>query len=196
MKRRQLLQSAVAAGLFGPAALLAAPEKRLPATPRDYAGPYYPAGARNRTNDLIIGQPRSDVLDLQGNVLDELGAPRVGVLVDIWQADPEGRYKHPRDASPGKRWEEFLYWGEAVTDSDGRFRFRTYVPGEYAARPAEHIHYKVWSSRRLLLTSQIYFEELGGPQGLAQSDSAASLQTVSLHRVDDTGLQANVSIVV
>lgn len=196
MKRRQLLQSAIAAGVLWPAAFLAESEKRLARTPGDYTGPYYPVGARNRTNDLITGQPRSDVLDLQGIVLDELGAPRAGVLVDIWQADPEGRYKHPRDRSPGSRRDEFLYWGEAVTDADGHFRFRTYVPGAYAARPAEHIHYKVWSNRRLLLTSQIYFEELGGSQGLARSDFAASLQTVNLHRVDDTGFRAKASIVV
>ena len=196
MQRRQLLQSALATGLLWPTALLAAEQEQLARTPRDYAGPYYPVGARNRTNDLIIGQPRSDVLDLGGRVLDEFGAPRAGALVDIWQADPEGRYKHPRDRSPGDRWDDFLYWGEAVTDADGSFRFRTYVPGEYAARPAEHIHYKVWSNRRLLLTSQIYFEELGGPQGLARSPSAASLQTVNLRRVGDTSRQADVRIVI
>lgn len=196
MKRRQLIQTAVATGLLWPAALLPAPDGRLARTPGDYAGPFYPVGARNRTNDLITGPPRSDVLDLRGRVFDEFAAPRAGVLIDIWQADPEGRYKHPGDATPGERRQEFLYWGEAITDKDGRFRFRTYVPGEYAARPAEHIHYKVWAHRQLLLTSQIYFEELGGARGLARSDAAATLQTVNLHRVGEAKLQADVSIVV
>ena len=196
MKRRDVIQTAVAVGLLGPGAWLAAAEQRLTRTPRDFAGPFYPTGKRHRTNDLIVGTPRTDVLDLRGTLLDPLGTPIAGALIDIWQADPEGRYRHPRDTRRGERWDEFLYWGEATTGADGSFGFRTYVPGAYASRPAAHIHYKVWFQRQLLLTSQIYFEELGGPQGLAWSDAAATLQTTSLRRIDNTGFAAEVRIIV
>ena len=91
--------------------------------------------------------------------------------------------------------EEFLYWGEASTDADARFRFRTYVPGRYSQRPAQHIHYKVWRDRQELLTSQIYFDELGGAKGLARSGNAA-LQTVSLERIDDDSFTAELDIVI
>ena len=180
MKRRQLLKSAVYVGLASTAAGRAlGSQTPLPRTPRDYEGPYYPVGDRNRTNALVVGDPRDRVLFFRGRVIDVHGEPIVGGVVDIWQADTKGRYKHPRDNSPGERWEEFLYWGESPTGTNGEFEFRTYLPGAYNRRPA-HIHYKVWHQRRRLLTSQVYFNETGGTRGASRNSSKADLQTVSL----------------
>ena len=194
MNRRKLVQSAVTVGLLSGLAPAAGAE--LPKTPRDYTGPFYPKGPRNRESDLIVGEPRAEVLHLSGRVLAPDGSPLTGTLVDIWQADPNGRYKHPRDRGQDSLMEEFLYWGEASTDAEARFRFRTYVPGRYSARPAQHIHYKVWRDRTELLTSQIYFDELGGARGLAQSDKAVALQTVNLERIDDNSVAAALEIVI
>ncbi|MCY4056467.1 MAG: hypothetical protein OXG44_00560 [Gammaproteobacteria bacterium] len=194
MNRRKLVQSAVTVGLLSGMPATAGIE--LPRTPRDYTGPFYPKGPRNRKSDLIVGEPQAEVLHLSGRVLAPDGRPLTGVLVDIWQADPNGRYKHPRDRDQDSLMEEFLYWGEASTDADARFRFRTYVPGRYSARPAQHIHYKVWRDRSELLTSQIYFDELGGAQGFARSEKAAALQTVSLERIDDETIAAELDIVI
>ena len=194
MNRRKLVQSAVTVGLLSGIPAVAGTE--LPRTPRDYTGPFYPKGPRNRKNDLIVGEPQAEVLHLGGRVLASDGSPLPGVLVDIWQADPNGRYKHPRDRGQDSLMEGFLYWGESPTDAEARFRFRTYVPGRYSARPAQHIHYKVWRDRTELLTSQIYFDELGGARGLARSDKAASLQTVSLERLDDDNVAAELEIVI
>ena len=194
MNRRKLVQSAVTVGLLSGLPVAAGTE--LPKTPRDYTGPFYPKGPRNRTSDLIVGEPQAEVLHLGGRVLAPDGNPLAGVLVDIWQADPNGRYKHPRDRGQNSLMDEFLYWGEASTDAEARFRFRTYVPGSYSARPAQHIHYKVWRDRQELLTSQIYFDELGGTRGLARSERAAVLQTVSLERVDDDSFAAELDIVI
>ena len=194
MNRRDLVRSAVAAGVVTGAAPLAFAGQR-PKTPRDYTGPFYPRGPRNRTNDLIVGTPRTDVLQLGGRVVAPDGAPHVGVVVDIWHADPEGLYKHPRHSGQDRLMEEFLYWGEAVTDDAGGFRFRTYVPGSSPARPAEHVHYKVWSDGDELLTSQIYFAELGGPGRQARSSEAATLQTANLIRAGDGRINADIDIV-
>ena len=194
MNRRELVQSAATVGLLS--GLPVAAGTPLPKTPRDYTGPFYPKGPRNRKSDLIVGEPRAEVLHLSGRVLTPDGRPLTGVLVDIWQADPNGRYKHPRDRGQDSLMEEFLYWGEASTDADARFRFRTYVPGRYSARPAQHIHYKVWQDRKELLTSQIYFADLGGARGLARSASAAAMQTVSLDRIDDNNVAAEIRIVI
>ena len=194
MNRRKLVQSTVAVGLLS--GMPAAAGTELPRTPRDYTGPFYPKGPRNRNSDLIVGEPRAEVLYLSGRVLAPDGTPHTGVLVDIWQADPNGRYKHPRDPGQDSLMEEFLYCGEASTDSEARFRFRTYVPGRYSARPAQHIHYKVWRDGNELLTSQIYFDELGGAQGFARSEKAAALQTVGLERIDDKSVTAAFRIVV
>ena len=180
MKRRQLLKSALYMGLASTAAgrTLAA-QTPLARTPRDYEGPYYPVGDRHRTNDLVVGEPRDQVLYFRGRVVDIHGKPIVGGLVDIWQADSKGRYKHPRDKTAGERWDEFLYWAETPTDANGEFEFRTYLPGAYARRPA-HIHYKVWRKRQHLLTSQVYFKQTGGTRGASRNASKADLQTVAL----------------
>ena len=194
MNRRMLVQSVVAAGVLSGLPVAVAAER--PKTPRDFTGPFYPRGPRNRTSDLIVGEPQADVLHLRGRVLAPDGSPHAGVLVDIWQADPNGRYKHPRDRGQDSLMDGFLYWGEASTDAEASFEFRTYVPGRYAARPAQHIHYKVWRDRKELLTSQIYFDDLGGARGLARSEQAAALQTVDLERLDDDRFGAAMEIVI
>lgn len=185
MKRRQFIRSAMIVGLAStPVGRTLAAQTPLPRTPRDYEGPYYPIDGRNRSNDLIAGNPRDQVLHFRGRVVDADGGPIAGGLVDIWQADPLGRYKHPRDPSSGERWEEFLYWGETLTNVDGEFEFRTYLPGAYNRRPA-HIHYKIWHQRRHLLTSQMYFEQTGGTRGASRNAAKADLQTVTLRPEGD-----------
>lgn len=194
MNRRKVLQSVVSASVLAGVPVAAGEER--PKTPRDFTGPFYPLGARIGASDLIVGEPKAEILHLRGLVLAPDGSPHPGVLVDIWQADPNGRYRHPRDSGQDSLMDEFLYWGESTTDAEARFQFRTYVPGRYAARPAQHIHYKVWKNDRELLTSQIYFAELGGTRGLARSDEAAALQTVGLKAVGDGSVAADIEIVI
>lgn len=194
MNRRRLVKSVLTVGVL--AGIPVAAGTTLPKTPRDFTGPFYPRGPRNKKNDLIVGEPKAEVLHLGGRVLAPDGSPHAGVLVDIWQADPNGRYKHPRDRGQDSLMDGFLYWGEALTDAEARFQFRTYVPGRYAARPAQHIHYKVWRDREELLTSQVYFSELGGARGFARSEKAALLQTVGLEPTDDNSVAAELDIVI
>ena len=92
MKRRQFMRSAMIAGLAAtPVGRALAAQAPLARTPRDYEGPYYPVGDRNRTNDLVTGKPRDQVLHFRGRVVDADGKPLARALVDIWQADPLGR---------------------------------------------------------------------------------------------------------
>ena len=78
-------------------------------TPSDYEGPFYPiTKQQDEDNDLIhfaglAEQAKGDILNLKGVVIDTKGQPQKGVIVEIWQTDPQGRYRHPRDTSPGKR---------------------------------------------------------------------------------------------
>lgn len=195
MKRRHFLQTTTAATLaVSPVAFLLADTGELPRTPRDYEGPFYPVGPRNHTSDLIRGEPRQPTLSFSGKVLAPDGSPMPAARVEIWQTDPLGRYKHPRDPNDGERWADFLYWGEAQTDDDGRFGFRTYVPGAYGRRPA-HIHYKVWQDGKRLLTSQAYFRETGGTRGASRDPSQSDLQTVSLESGRD-GLSSFLRVVI
>lgn len=197
VQRRRFIKTALAAGaMISPVgralADAASPRAR---TPRDYEGPFYPKGPRHRSSDLILGTPRAPVLRLRGRLVDVRDRALPGARLEIWQTDLLGRYRHPADNSPGERWEDFLYWGEALTDADGAFSFRTYVPGAYGRRPA-HIHYKVWSGAEELLTSQLYFAERGGAAGAARSPRLSHLQTVHLIETGDGDLEARFDVVI
>ena len=196
MNRRLFVRAVAAVGVVANSWTLArADDDVLAKTPRDYEGPFYPVGPPNRTNDLIVGEARDRVLNFFGQVVDTRGAPIGNATFDFWQTDPLGHYLHPRDRSPGERWSNFKYWGEASTDADGQFNLRTYVPGDYGSRPP-HIHFKVWSNKKTLLTSQVYFAELGGPRGASRSRAAEEQQTVHLQDDGDNKVRADLRIVV
>ncbi len=172
----------------------------LPKTPADYEGPFYPVTSQlDIDNDLTRikgrdGNASGDILNLSGMVVDTGGEPRTGLVIEIWQTDPQGRYKHPGDSSPGKRDPNFQYWGATVTDADGNFFFRTLVPGSYNPRPA-HIHYKVLRDGKTILTSQIYFT---GPDIQAKIPSMtfqSELQTVTLKKIKPGEFEAFYRIV-
>ena len=130
-------------------------------TPPDSEGPFYPIERQSdEDNDLLTvdgksQSARSDVLHLTGIVTNENGNPRSDVIVEIWQADAHGLYRHPRDYSKGTRDPFFQYWGRAKTDKEGKYSFKTILPGEYEPRPP-HIHFKVWQDGKVILTSQMY----------------------------------------
>ena len=130
-------------------------------TPYDTEGPYYPIERQSdEDNDLINVEGRSksatgDVLHLTGVVSNENGNPHSDVIIEIWQTDANGLYKHPRDRSKGTRDPFFQYWGRAKTDKEGKYSFKTLLPGKYEPRPS-HIHFKVWVDEKVVLTSQMY----------------------------------------
>ncbi len=199
MKRRTFVKSGLATGATLLAATpLQAKDAIYKRTPRDVEGPFYPVGSRdNDSNDLILraAKIRGDVVNLSGDLVDVSGQPIASRIIDIWHTDPLGRYKHPRDGKPGERFDDFAYWGQAITDPNGRYTFRTYVPGAYGGRPA-HIHFKVRNNSRVLLTSQIYFRETGGTDGQARSSDAEDLQVAGLRPAGDGIFETDFRIVI
>jgi len=170
-----------------PAAVFA--EEHLPKTPADYEGPFYPVTRQEDIdNDLVhvrgrTGIAKGDILNLSGRVVDTRGEPVPGVTIEIWQTDPQGRYRHPGDTTPGPRDPDFQYWGATTTGDDGGFFFKTIVPGAYNPRPP-HIHFKVLQDDRVILTSQIYFREPDQKTGIPPMSSRIELQTVELKSND------------
>jgi len=175
-------------------------EGLLPKTPADYEGPFYPVTSQQDIdNDLTQvkgrnGNAGGDILNLSGMVVNASGEPHAGLIIEIWQTDPQGRYKHPGDSSPGKRDPNFQYWGAAVTDADGSFFFRTLVPGAYNPRPA-HIHYKVLRDGKTILTSQIYFMDADKQEKIPSMTSQNKLQTVKLKKIKTGEFEAFYRIV-
>ncbi|MCB0367691.1 MAG: hypothetical protein H6624_07425 [Bdellovibrionaceae bacterium] len=136
-------------------------------TPPQTEGPFYPISDQaDKNNDLTIIrgatlEARGRRILIVGQVVDEQCQPVEGALVEIWQACDTGRYNHPNDPNPAELDPNFQYWGQDVTDADGRYSFRTIIPGRYPAsatwlRPP-HIHYKVHKRGFHELTTQMYF---------------------------------------
>jgi protocatechuate 3,4-dioxygenase, beta subunit len=110
------------------------------------------------------GEPLGERIRVSGRVLDEDGRPLRGALVEIWQANSAGRYRHEVDQHPAPLDPNFSGAGRCLTDDGGRYSFTTIRPGAYpwrnhenAWRPA-HIHFSLFG--RLFnerLVTQMYF---------------------------------------
>jgi protocatechuate 3,4-dioxygenase beta subunit len=110
------------------------------------------------------GEPLGERIVVSGRVLDEDGRPVRGALVEIWQANAGGRYRHDVDRHAAPLDPNFSGAGRVLTDGEGRYRFTTIKPGAYpwgnhdnAWRPA-HIHFSLFG--RLYeqrLVTQMYF---------------------------------------
>ncbi len=171
MNRRNLLRT----GLLSSAALFSLPALSQVAnvcqtgrTPRQVEGPFYPIADQVDTDaDLIQIQGATKIADgeivlITGIVTDQNCVPAEGALVEIWQACKSGRYNHPSDPNRAPLDPNFQYWGKAVTDKNGHYRFRTIIPGAYPAstdwmRPP-HIHFKVSRLGYMELITQMYFK--------------------------------------
>ena len=128
---------------------LAPPLACTPGTRAQTEGPFYtpstPHGADLREPDAE-GEP----LIFQGLVLTPDCRPVPGAVIDIWHSDERGRYDN----------RGFRYRGHQFTDAAGAFRFETIRPGRYTGR-TPHIHVKVQGRTTRLLTTQVYFPDLG-----------------------------------
>ena len=110
------------------------------------------------------GEPLGERIVVGGRLLDEDGRPVRHALVEVWQANAAGRYRHEVDRHPAPLDPNFSGAGRVLTGDDGSYRFVTIKPGAYpwgnhenAWRPA-HIHFSVFG-RTLTerLVTQMYF---------------------------------------
>ncbi len=141
--------------------------KFLPRTPSEEIGPMYPVEKPEDRGADLTRSPKDgatvsgQVIHLRGQVKDLTGAPVAGAEVEVWHADPHGRYPHPCDLNPAELDPRFTGWGVQVTGADGRFAFRTTMPGPYPTstpgwwRPP-HVHFQVTTAHDRLVT-QMYF---------------------------------------
>jgi protocatechuate 3,4-dioxygenase beta subunit len=118
-------------------------------------------------HDLTVhgaGETLGERIIVHGQVREDGGRPVPETLVEIWQANACGRYRHAGDQHPAPLDPNFEGAGRCLTDGDGRFRFVTIKPGAYpwgnhdnAWRP-QHIHFSVFGrafTQRLV--TQMYF---------------------------------------
>jgi protocatechuate 3,4-dioxygenase beta subunit len=196
-------RTAGAALVIAPALLLTARAQQLRrrATPAQTEGPFYPVQLPpDQDADLLrTGNRRYDhgePATVSGTLTDLEGRPLAGSVVEIWQCDAQGHYHHPGDG--GRADPSFQGFGRVQADAQGRWQFRTIRPVPYTGR-TPHIHVKVRSGQRELLTTQLYVQ--GDPHNardgiwgrLSPEDRAA---VTAPFRRDADGLVAEFPLVV
>lgn len=113
-------------------------------------GPFFPPEFAAGANDLT-GQVLGEAIEITGRVTQLDGRPLDNVVLEIWQADPQGRYDNP----------DFLGWGRAATNADGVYRFKTVRPG------APYINFLIlYSGLMRQLQTRMYFEPGEGAERL------------------------------
>jgi protocatechuate 3,4-dioxygenase alpha subunit len=128
-------------------------------TPSQTVGPYFALGLLDRrANDLV-----PEGIRITGRVLDGAGEPVPDAMVEIWQADEDGRYRP-----------EFG-WGRSGCDAEGGFSFVTRKPGRVQGQ-APHLSVLVFA-RGLLkpVRTRMYFPD----------EEAANTTDPVLSAVDD-----------
>jgi protocatechuate 3,4-dioxygenase alpha subunit len=173
-------------------------------SPGSTTGPYFPREFSDGSEDLTRREgavARGQHILLTGRVMDVDAKPTWYMVLEIWQADARGIFRHdldPRctDTDPG-----FWGWGRARTGPDGWYRFRTVLPGSYSLEDGvirrPHINCAVLGiglTRRLVTT--IFFPGDTGdpvlacvpaarrPRLIAQRDPSLDIDGIPAYRFD------------
>ncbi|MCA3394902.1 MAG: protocatechuate 3,4-dioxygenase subunit alpha [Roseomonas sp.] len=149
----------------------------LAETPSQTAGPYVHIGLipgqagfeifkNNLGTALLNADTKGERIRIEGCIFDGTGAILRDALVEIWQADAQGRFNHPADRQQGARDERFHGWGRVGTDFEtGLWSFDTIKPGRITGRGGREPmapHISLWIVARGLnfgLATRLYFED-------------------------------------
>jgi protocatechuate 3,4-dioxygenase beta subunit len=140
----------------------------LPHTLSEITGPVYGHDDIGETDSDLTrqhaGEPLGQRVIVRGRVLDDGGRPVPHTLLEIWQANAAGRYRHKRDDHAAPLDPNFTGSGRTLTDANGGYQLVTIKPGAYpwdnhdnAWRPA-HIHFSLFGRAfATRLITQMYF---------------------------------------
>ena len=142
----------------------------LPASASEESGPVFTTQQLGPMDANLVlnfsGQPAlGERIFLHGQLRDETGRAIPGALIEIWQANAGGRYRHKKDGYLAPLDPNFGGCGRTITDDEGRYEFFTVRPGAYPWpngpndwRPS-HVHFSVFGrSFGQRLITQMYFE--------------------------------------
>lgn len=141
--------------------------------------------------------PLGEKIVVTGRIVDEDGKPVRNSLLEVWQCNAAGRYRHKKDQHDAPLDPNFNGWGKMMTDDDGRYRLITIKPGPYpwgnhdkAWRPA-HIHFSLFGNvYAQRLVTQMYFpnDPLFAYDPIFQSipDEAARQRLISRFSIEET----------
>ncbi|MEM9330049.1 MAG: protocatechuate 3,4-dioxygenase subunit beta [Pseudomonadota bacterium] len=155
--------------------VLRSPKKPLiyiPSTSSELNGPVFGHDLLGELDNNLItnfsrnqGTPIGPRIIVHGNLMDENKNPVPNALIEIWQANAAGRYRHKNDTYLAPLDPNFGGCGRTITDENGAYEFVTIQPGAYpwsnhenAWRPM-HIHFSIFGhSFAQRLITQMYFE--------------------------------------
>ena len=137
----------------------------LPPTPGQTIGPFFGFALPYAGDHELVAPGTPGAVRLYGTVLDGAGAPVPDALLEIRQADPDGRVPLVEGAlgrnGRGRERAVFTGWGRCATDPGGHFSFTTLEPGATAAGRASHVALAVFARGLLdVLFTRVY---LPGP---------------------------------
>ncbi len=137
----------------------------LQATTSQTVGPYFAIGLTRLNKHNLAGPGVSgEPVTIAGRVIDGDGNPVPDVVLELWQANSQGKYAHPEDKQDKPLDPGFQGYGRIPTEADGKFSFATIkpglVPGPDGKQQAPHIVVSVFA-RGLLrrLVTRIYFPD-------------------------------------
>ncbi len=136
----------------------------LGSTPSQTVGPYLAIVLPWTDGPDVVAPGSPGRITINGRLTDGAGESVPDGLIEVWQADPQGRFDHPDDPRGAARHDGFRGFGRCPTDADGRFHFHTVKPGPLPdgadGTEAPHLDVSVFA-RGLLhrLVTRIYFPD-------------------------------------
>lgn len=99
-------------------------------SPSQTVGPFFHIGLAWKFDaEIAPAGVAGERVEIEGRVLDGDGRPVPDAMLELWQADAEGRYPHPEDPRGGDVDPRFRGFGRVATDANGAFRIATVKPG-------------------------------------------------------------------
>ena len=147
-------------------------DDRAPFTPEATIGPFYPGAFLTWTPQdlwtvapLVTHRPHGQPIVLTARFLDALKQPVPSLVVEFWQANAHGRYRHAMDRSAAPLDPQFDGFARLRTGDAGTIRFCTIKPGAHAVRPdspvmrAPHLRLTIFASGIDRLVTQVFFDD-------------------------------------
>ena len=155
-------------------------------TPEATVGPFYPGAFLTDTPQdlwtvapLVAHRPQGRPIVVTARFLDALGRPVPSLIVEFWQANAHGRYRHPQDRSAAPLDPQFDGFARLRTDDAGVVRFHTIKPGAHpvpaasnsvvasgfsrtdrgASMRAPHLRLTIFASGIDRLVTQVFFDD-------------------------------------
>jgi protocatechuate 3,4-dioxygenase beta subunit len=142
--------------------------QKLAPTPDATVGPFFPgdfvaqfSSDLTHVAPLVEHRPIGEPISLQMRFLDAAGKPVPSVIVEVWQANARGRYRHPQDQSEAALDPQFDGFARLRTDDDGDCTLTTIKPGPHQVGTftrAPHLRLTIFASGIDRLTTQVFFE--------------------------------------